>query len=420
MVIKTQSWINFFLIILFKILLEAVYLLYISKQYAYYGFTLNVNEVKLLESYFICIIMYFLLNKNEHRPSSIVIIILFLFMMIPTLSLYWLKDESRLYVYFFSLSFFITSLITKLPYLKIWKIKNSNKVVIPFIVVLSLSVYYIILYYNGLPSARALDLLSVYEVRSGFNQGHWIMGYLIPWQARVLNVFLLCLGFYKKNYKLVVVALGMQLILFLMTGHKSFLFIPVLVLGLYFAIRLGSIRKLLAAGLILVLSAGLLAYYLFHVHALLSIVIRRVFFVPAQNYFYYYDFFSHNEFVKLSHSIFGFLFPYPYDMSIPNLIGLEYYNSPGMWVNTGYLADAYMNFGLLGMIIFSVVLGVVLLFTDSIIKGFKNSLFTAMIVPSYFSLIDGALFTTLLTGGILFSLLLLYLYGNKEKLQRLE
>jgi len=78
--------------------------------------------------------------------------------------------------------------------------------------------------------------------------------------------------------------------------------------------------------------------------------------VPQQ-YFFYFDFFSNNDFTFLSqHHLFNLFFDYKYPLDPPNLIGKVYYGSPDNNANTGLVGDAYMNFGFAGITLWGFVL----------------------------------------------------------------
>ncbi|ALC88207.1 hypothetical protein AM499_12100 [Bacillus sp. FJAT-22090] len=139
-----------------------------------------------------------------------------------------------------------------------------------------------------------------------------------------------------------------------------------------------------------------------------------------KNHFLYYDFFSSNEKVYLSNSIFRFFIENPYPIPIPNLIGSIYYQNYDTWVNVGYLADAYMNFGFLGILLFSILLGIILKMFDTLSheKGIELVIVTSFI--PFFGLMSGALLTKLLTGGILLAFVLLILLVEKRGQKRLR
>jgi len=198
----------------------------------------------------------------------------------------------------------------------------------------------------------------------------------------------------------------------LFTGMKSFLFAPALVLFLVYGVQEKRFLELLLKGFI----TGITFSFVFHAlgGSIMppSVFIRRLFFVPAQNYFNYYDFFSHHQLMYLSQSVLNPFLANPYGMRITNMIGSLYYGQPAMSVNTGYLADAYMNFGALGVVIFSVFLGMLLVILDSLSKRTNVAIAVAIVAMPLVTLVNSGFFTTLLTHGFLLGMLVLWLYSR--------
>lgn len=91
---------------------------------------------------------------------------------------------------------------------------------------LILIVFVNLLVFNGLPSLTAINLFDVYDVRKSVNYGLPLMGYLVPWLGKVINPFLIGMFLYKKEIRWSIFFLFLQILLYLYTGHKSFLFSP--------------------------------------------------------------------------------------------------------------------------------------------------------------------------------------------------
>ena len=144
-----------------------------------------------------------------------------------------------------------------------------------------------------------------------------------------------------------------------------------------------------------------------------SLLIRRVLFVPAQLSFYYYDFFSKHQLMYLAESHLNPVLSNPYTMPTVHLIGKIYYNSPAMAANTGYLGDAYMNFGFLGMLLFSVILGILVVIMDSITARTDITVAVGATIMPIYALVNGALFTVLGTRGLLLGMFIVWLYSQR-------
>ncbi|MCQ2295474.1 MAG: hypothetical protein MJZ67_07455 [Bacteroidales bacterium] len=245
-----------------------------------------------------------------------------------------------------------------------------------------------------------------YDVRSqALSQGNIFTAYLLGPLTKVLLPLLLVMGLTQwcRRWWLAVLAVGLMLYLFLITPQKSILFSIVLVM----ACCLGR-NCYVKSGLVLY---GLLALVLVSVglnistgHILAeSIIVRRLFFIPALVADNYYVFFQDHP-VLLSHSFLGSFFHYPYPLDPSHLIGQVMYNRTITSCNTGIMADGFMNFGHLGAILFVVLGALVLRFIDSL---HCSSRYIGLVVVLLFSFLNGAFFTAMLThGGLLLVLVM--------------
>lgn len=255
------------------------------------------------------------------------------------------------------------------------------------------------------------DLDLVYEVRDDLSLSTLPLGdYLIAWQAQVINVAALVLALYRRKLLVAAVVLGAQLLLFGMTNYKSFLFAPLLVIGLLVVARTPTrLAWAVVGGAIGVLLVVKVYFALTDDIMIPSIFVRRLFFVPADIHLWFYDFFSDpgNPLVLLSNSFLSAFSAYPYDDALPYLISWAYMGLES-GANVGWLADGYAQFGFAGMVVFSLVLGVLLRITDGVCRATPLAMSTAIVSVPAMALVNSALFTVLLTHGFLFSIVILW------------
>lgn len=406
-----------FFVFLYKSLLELSYFVFLNPNYDYYGFTLEINIFKFIESSVYFIILLIIVPKNEQKPSSIVIYSLFLIMIIPHFSIYWLKNENRVFMFMVFISFFITILLVKfIPQIKISKRLVNKKLLYFLVTVNTIITISVLLLFNGLPSLAALNFNNVYSIREKINYGFPIMQYLVTWQSVILNVFMVIILWVKqkKMYSLFFVII--QILTFLITGHKSFLFYILIIPIVLYIFKKKKYIILFPFGLIVGLIVGLVAYYLIDFWWIASLLISRVLFLPAQISFQYYEFFSENKFMQLTHSIFEMFSKQPvYEKNPIAIIGETYYDSN--WPNTGYLGDSYMNFGIFGMLVFSILFSILLKFFDSLAIRENNNNIVILFFSVIFtiSFMNVGFFTSLLTGGIIVFLIIAILYSDEGK-----
>lgn len=400
-----------FLLILYKILLDFSYVYYINPMYEYMGFTYNLNYFKLIESYLFLVYITICLPIQENQPSNIALNTLNIVMIIPVLSIYALKNESRLYLYGVIVSFLITIFIVRaFPRFSVKVNFSMKKLLIFLFAINSILVYTAMFYFNGLPSLVLLDFNNVYKFRGNINYGYPIMKYLVNWQANIINPFLIVLNLENRNKVAFILVCFLQLLIYLLTSQKAYLFYPIVMIFIILFIKWKKFIISSIYGIITIIIGSLTIYY-FKISLMIpSLFINRTLFLPAQISFQYYEYFSSNGFVLLSHSIFEKLFSEPpYTLHPIKIIGKVYYTNN--WPNTGYLGDAFMNFGIFGMIVFSIILAIILIIIDSLSNSDIKKLISSVFIVLFMILLtNSALLTNLLTGGILLYMLILYLY----------
>lgn len=425
MKINKELLIKFGLILVFKFLLEISYVFVVRKVWPDYGFPLIINYLKLLESYVILTIIFFIAPNKENKPSTIIITILYLITIIPLLSLYALEDESRIYMYLVATGFSLTIIIIRfLPQIKLIRIKNGRLFLFIFITFITILTYALMIKDNGIPNLIALNILRVYEIRGNIYFSFSFITYLLNWQTTVINPFLIGLFYVKKHYKKMFLVIIMQIFLYLQTGHKTFLFSIPLIIGTIYLIRKKQFTNLLIKGFlgltVICLISGMLFYnYIKNINIIVpsALFTFRLLFLPAEIQFNYYDFFSNNPLMYFAESQIGKLFGTlsPYNMPSANLISDVYFNKPGMSSNTAYLADAYMNLGVIGVILYSMLLGLLIKIIDSISEKADFALTMSVFIYPMFYLTNVPLLTVILTQGLFLSIIIMLFYGNSKE-----
>lgn len=415
--IKTRIIFSFIFLLAYKLILDFVYIKFVHEYYNYMGFSLDFNIKKYIVSFIWFFVIFAILPKDINKPSSVFLQLHFIIMIMPMFTTYALANESGIFLALCCIFFIMECLILRfMPSIKIIKIKNSQCILYGIIICITAFVYISMIRANGLPSLEALNLNKVYQVRAT-TKYPFLMGYLVPWQAKIINPFLITTSYINKNRKTLLGSIFLQLILYLITAQKSFLFIP---LAIIIIIKIVEKNDFLKLGSLLAPIGSLGAFLTYKITGNImipSLFIRRLLFLPSQIKFYYYDFFSRNEFLYFSEGLIGKVFGLtsPYNIKTSHMIGLIYFNSIEMSANTGYLADAYANMGVFGMFIISILFSMILILIDSLGKNIKNKLIIGLSLFSILSLNDGALLTILLTGGLLLLLIILYLYSNTKQ-----
>ena len=145
--------------------------------------------------------------------------------------------------------------------------------------------------------------------------------------------------------------------------------------------------------------------------------LHRLFTIPAEIHYYYFDFFSKNELLFLRDSVGRFLAKSPYDPSASRVIGSIYYSNDVTNATDGLFSDFFANFGYVGLIIYPFIVFFVMALLERQLK--RNGVYVTITVTFILLivLINNTFFTWLITGGYLFSLILVYII-DKLKIRR--
>lgn len=419
---KKLNLVTLFMLLALKAILELSYIYFVAPVYAYEGFYEEYDTGKFVFSYFLSFVIMLITViyiPNQKKASQIIIYIILLFLYLPITSLYWMQNLNTMFVFSISISFLVMIVLTLLfPRVHVATLKRKDsKFTLAFIViVMSLMVYGLLIFSGGL-SRINLNIGNVYETRAAYKaNNNFILRYCLSWQAHVVNLILLSLALYKKKYLYTFMLLGMQVFLFSMTNFKSHLFAPFIIFGFYIFQKTkwkNYFLLIMSTGVAILVSISLIGYSLSKDSIMLpSVFIRRLFYVPAQLHYQYFEFFENKDKFYLSHSIFEAFIENPYGNENPVTYMAYAYFSKDFAPNVGFWGDAYINFGFAGVIFTGVFIGFIMLLVDACSSKIPLFLTMSILVIPFMSIINSALLTTLLTHGILFSIVMLWLVNG--------
>jgi hypothetical protein len=232
----------------------------------------------------------------------------------------------------------------------------------------------------------------------------------------VIYPLLIALGLTRSRMSLIALGVLGEVLIYSLGGFKSALFSVLLVPLLCAAISrrprdLGAI--LMWAGVAL-LGFSVVATAITDSLWPLALGVVRLLALPGQLTSYYYDFFSTHPTYELSGSILRLFIDAPYDIQAPYLIGALYLHAT-VDANANLWADAMANFGLLGIVPFSVILGGVLWTLDSVSFGRDLAVIGSTLGIAGLSLANGALLTSILTFGVGLTIVLAALMPRADR-----
>jgi O-antigen polymerase len=364
-------------------LIQWSYSTIVAPLFTYYGTSYNPALDGSLElALVLCVIPSFWLPVAVSRPSQVLIWLLYFLAYIPSLlvPLYVLGTGfGGVFPLSFAVvvSFGLLSLMQLLPRPAIsskLRITHRNFEHGVLAIAVGLGIYIALAF--GI-SFDIPDPSSVYDVRSAFKEALGasslpLVPYAVAWSGNVVNPLLMLLGLRSRRLLLFASGAVIELMVYNTTGFKSALYAIVLLVPLLILLRprwrqsFGLGASVLTTALIPIallwdwLSGSLFAT---------DLVLHRLIMLPGQLVGDYYQYFSDNPTYGLRHSILGFLGPPPYDLGPPNVIGDVYFGNPITSANANLWGDAFANFGLVGLPVFTLGLGLFLVFLDGVSTG---------------------------------------------------
>lgn len=274
----------------------------------------------------------------------------------------------------------------------------------------------------GLPTSIP-GLFDIYSVRADFETAATqagLLNYLMSWQGKVINPFLMVHGIVRRRPVEFGIGLGLEVMLFALAGHKSVLFSVLLVIAVLIAyINRGRFVGLLVAlGTTMLVVTSMALWYGTSSIILLTMFVRRLILVPGLLTGYYHEFFSSNPTTHQLDPISRALFSSPYSEATPHLIGKLYFDSPNTAANVNPWADAYSAFGYAGLIGISVAIGSTLVAFNTVSKDRDYRIAAVLTTVAMFNFVNSAFATSLATHGILIAALMLWFYPEARSVSK--
>lgn len=409
------------ILILYKILLDIIYKLYIVSKWNFMGFQNRHNVSNYILSWiiFFVIIPLVIKNLNIKKVSSLFVSLFNMISFIPNLTIIGFYDNyDFIYIILFSTYWFFINFINLIiPEFDI-KIINDRHNIIYYAF---MSMFILIILFTSYKYTRFridLNIFNAYTYRSESSEYRIssFLEYLFSISRNVFPIFIVE-RLVKKKYLQSLLLLFVGFLAYSVTGSKSVLFSYIIVYFGYWFYRNYKI-KYIPLLLVLLLFISLFGIIINKKSYIVDIVIRRVFYIPGLLSYYYYDFFSKNPFDYFRQGILGKLgFNSPYLIPIPQLIGDMYFLKA--YANVGLFSDSFYNLGYIGVIIMPILTVFIIKLFESVTKNLDDRIVFAGSITAVFSFINSSFFTTLITHGVLAIIFVLYFInrnnGNTNK-----
>lgn len=254
-----------------------------------------------------------------------------------------------------------------------------------------------------------LNFQNVYDFRFDISaQMPIFLRYLMPLASATLMGYLVALSVHRKKFAIFFLLFFVGVLFFSFSSHKAMLFYPLVALLGYFLFKMKRPHLLIIWGYSVLAAITLVLPE--ELNFLGSLFANRIVFVPSHINFYYFDFFSANPFMLWAESKISLgLVDSPLPMASMKYIGGLMTGNYEISANTGWVANGYMNAGVIGIFIYSAVVGLIYVLIDAWANIFGKQLVgAAFLIPVITFIMSADLLITLLTTG-LFVLILIFL-----------
>jgi hypothetical protein len=409
-------------IITYKLGLDAYYVIF-SSDFAYYGVIYDPRgSLEIIISWICLITSTFFVDFSDRKVSNSVHLLLYIVCFIPSTVIYTFNSKMDGNFFYGLFAVFLAVGIQQRVFDGKIGLKQFSLSRRQFISVLGLfyALFSLIVIYKYGLSLKVPSLGEVYTQRDEFKsvEAARFVKYALSWLVSVLNLALILYATINRKYLLMGFGLLAVLYFFSLGGHKSYLFSAPLALILMLIAKV--LKKDFNLSIALFTASGTLSLLIFDQFSdeeytlASSLFVRRSLLLPSQIYFYYCEYFNENGLNFFTHNIpFSLFLTSSYAETAPVVIGKEYFGfNDGVYANGNVFADIFHNAGYLGYIFISIVLSGLYMAIDYVSRD-KNRLFTIpMTFMVCYVLINTGLFVSLITHGIILSLLVIGFYPN--------
>lgn len=401
-------------VILFRGLLDFSYANYVSELFSYDGFFYEFNGWQYVLSWMLFLISLTMVSDRVLKVSHYFFATAILSVIAPLTSLYGLDSERPLLPVVVSIIalfwVYFLSRLAVISFKGLPPVRHGRQLAVSLSICF---VLFLVVWFYASGARPNLDIAEVYDFRQANADlaAQGVFAYTNNWTYQIFSVYLMCMALYARRFWVFLLLFGVQVYFFAFAAHKTILFLPVLVLSVWLYFRRSDSLLMLPLVFIGFLLIAMVANAFWGDVWLISMVARRVFFVPADLAFTYFDFFSQHAHVYWSNSILSAFSTYPYgDVGIPYVIG-DFLGKPEMGANNGFVSSGYAHAGVLGVFVYATILGVLLRLLNDISSGFMPVWLAVAIsiVPLRNLLISSDLFTVMLTHGFAVAICLMYL-----------
>lgn len=412
---------------------------YASLQWSEYGFSyggVSVDDALLI--LVAAAVWSIVLPLRIDRPSSLFLIVIYLFVGVPSIvAMVGLErsPEGMYYALLFCivLAFSLACVLCRAFAWESVKRSHSDGFVVFMVVAWSLSAVILVVSFWDIMAIVSLD--EIYAQRSLGAARNLIEGYLQTYFGLVFSPALLVIGLNKRRPALCALGCIGALILYSITAEKAVFMYPLFIIVLFIALRSGS-RILTSASSVAVLFAIILVLSVtFHGESSIAAFVAwylgvRSLLIPGAFVCYYADYFGWRGYTFFSQiSGLGAIVERPSAFiheerwpSLGHMVGESFLGIPTLNANASFIAsDGVASLGLPGVFLIFLVFALFVMLLDRVSRGVSADFTLPVLLPLALTLTNGSLFTALTSfGGAFYVLAFIVLVSPTRKWRKVS
>ena len=403
---------------------------YLNSAWEYYGFSFRAPGPEEVTFALLMLAMGAAwLPLQLTRPSSIVLLCLFVVVYVPTTVITIGLDTDWFALYGISLAVLAVSFAVVCLLAGAHKQRTTRPEFIPgngiyAAIVSGWAICCAVLLYRYSSVMTFVGLAEIYDQRAAGASTSVLMGYVQTYFSNVFSPALIALGLLRRDWKPVALGTAGCMMMYMINAQRTVFLLPFALIGLHFLLR-SRITFFRSPALLVLLVSGVVlcsaAYYEKSIATslLATYLVFRTVGLPGLSFSQYHDLFAANGFTYWSHvKGLSLVVPAP-----------DAYASESLWPNLGlmvgdriygnmennasanlFAGDGVAAAGALGVAVIAVLLLLWLVIFDKASRGWNRQFVVLVSLPMGLTLTNGHFFTMLLSFGGLFWLLVFSFY----------
>ncbi|MGH1519237.1 hypothetical protein [Chryseobacterium sp. JK1] len=415
--------------LIFSILVGIGYYSYLVPTWGYFGLESDEPSIGIWSFYIIfAILPSIFLPKEITRPSMFGVWVLYILTYVPMITgTFFDKQiifEQKLIISFsYCLGFLFLCCFYKV---KLFKPKPFN---VPYrlfwtllyFLVFTMLAYIVFLYRDNLTFVNILASDEVYETRFAgqeIQEQSAFAGHIILWLSNAFFPFILSVGFIQNDKVKKIIGISGLIILYMTMANKQYIFSIVFIYLIFKLFSSTNKVKIFRFFKFIIIPMAVLLFCNEFVDipivndivfAFSGIFLFRTLYTSTLMTVYYNVFLENHPYTYFSHiSIINKLVEYPYKDQLGIEVGTYFIDIEKFNANANFfITDGLSSLGCIGVIIIGIFCSFVFYLYDSFSSNSNKILGILLISVACVALMNVSLFTTLISGGLLFFMFLL-------------